>query len=88
MTLIQRSNDAKALWNAVVSDRPPPDDRQFIVWARRFTDSQIEHAFLKVGRKFAGHPTEPATIHRYVTGLLLNLERETTKGTMSDVATV
>jgi hypothetical protein len=76
MTLMQRSSDARLLWNAVVMDTPAPDDRQFIIWSRRFSDSQVEQAFLKAGRKFAGQHIEPATVHRYVTGLLLNLERE------------
>lgn len=75
MTLIQRSNDARTLWNAIVSDTPAPDDRQFIVWTRRFSDSQIEEAFFKVGRKFAGQKIESVIVHKYATGLLLNLQR-------------
>jgi ribonuclease I len=53
-----------------------PQPRQFVVWAKRFSDDQIEQAFIKASRKFASQDTEPNTIQRYVTGLLLNLERE------------
>lgn len=75
MTLVQRSNDARTLWNAVVSDIPAPSDRQFILWASRFSDGLIERALMKAGRKFAGQKMDPAVVHKYVTGLLLNLER-------------
>lgn len=76
MNLIQRSEDARALWCAIVDHTLAPEDRQFDLWARRFTDAQIERAFMKVDRKFANLQVEPETVWRYTTGLLLNLERE------------
>jgi hypothetical protein len=55
---------------------PAPVDRQFIVWANRFSDAQIEKAFWKTNHKFMNRAVEPELIFRYCTGLLLNLEKE------------
>ena len=80
MELIQRLDDAKRLWAAWVPACPAPDDRQFLLWARRFSDAQIEKALWRVGTKFKFGmftvATDHATVHKYTTGLLLNLERE------------
>jgi len=77
MQLIERSREASALWKALMPDLKEPEERQFVLWVRRFSDAQIERAFWRTGNKFRGGGTEPQTIHKYVTGLLLNLERET-----------
>jgi hypothetical protein len=78
--LIERSNNAEKLWAALLPHVSAPEQRQFVVWANRFSDPQIERALMRTHRKFA--PSAPrqdaSTIHKYVTGLLLNLEREQT----------
>jgi hypothetical protein len=76
MSTMDRIANAQGLWTLLLPDFPRPEPRQFHLWVGRFTDPQIERALLRASRKFAGHPreTEPG---RYVTGVLLNLERET-----------
>src|ERR1017187_9798871 len=78
--LIERSHNAEQLWAALLPHVPAPETRQFVIWASRFTDPQIERALMRTHRKFApsAPPQEATTIHRYVTGPLLNLEREQT----------
>jgi hypothetical protein len=80
MSLIDRSKSAGDLWAAVLSHVPAPDSKQLVLWANRFTDAHIEKAFMRTHRRFApGHmtsATDPTIIHKYVTGLLVNIERE------------
>ena len=80
MELIQRSREALALWKALMPDLKEPEERQFVLWVRRFNDAQIERAFWRTSNKFRDGGTEPETGHRYVTGLLLNIEREAHEG--------
>ncbi len=83
MTLIDRASKAQQLWVALLPHIPGPEQSQFVIWANRFTDPQIEQALIRTQRRFAperihANPQEafPAAVHRYVTGLLLNLEKE------------
>jgi hypothetical protein len=76
MTLAERTISARQLWTLVLPDVELPTDRQFALWANRFSDTQLERAFLRVGRKFPHGGIETDSLHRYVTGLLLNQERE------------
>lgn len=79
MSVIQRSKEAEQLWRVMLSHVPQPEIRQFVVWANRFSDEQMERAILRTHRKYSAdkaQPEDPAVIHRYVTGILLNLERE------------
>ena len=78
MQLIQRSREALALWKALMPDLKEPEERQFVLWVHRFSDAQIERAFWRTSKKFTAVGIEPEAVHRYVTGLLLNLEREQT----------
>jgi hypothetical protein len=59
---------------------PSQSQRQFMLWTNRFSDAQIERALTRAHKKFAQtqikYPLEPSDVHRYVTGVLLNLERE------------
>jgi hypothetical protein len=56
---------------------PAPPDRQFTVWAHRFSDPLIERALWRTSKKFGSSSTVvPVIVHKYVTGLLLNLEKE------------
>jgi hypothetical protein len=90
MSVIQRSKDAEQLWQAMLPHVPQPEIRQFVVWANRFSDEQMERAIMRTHRKFAvgAQPVAPAVIHKYVTGILLNLEREQqTKGESSMTTT-
>jgi hypothetical protein len=78
-SLIERSKASLQLWN-LVTPCAAPDLKQFAIWAYRFTDALMERAILKASRKFSG-TDDPETVHRYVTGLLLNLQQEqNTKG--------
>lgn len=77
-SIVNRATTAQTLWGMTFPQGTAPQPRQFILWAKRFSDEQIEQAFLKVSRKFASQDAEPDAIQRYVTGLLLNLEREGT----------
>ena len=78
MSVIQRSKDAEQLWLAMLPHVPQPELRQFVLWANRFSDAQIERAIMRTHRKFAAasQAVDPVVIHKYVTGILLNLERE------------
>ena len=81
MQLIERSREALALWKTLMPELQEPNERQFVLWVRRFSDAHIEHAFWRTSNKFHGRAAEPETVHRYVTGLLLNLERGTNGST-------
>jgi hypothetical protein len=75
--MMQRVANAQQLWNAVLPDCPAPQPRQFVLWASRFSDAQLERAILRSSKRFAGgNGIAPEPVHRYVTGTLLNLERE------------
>ena len=74
--IVDRATTAQTLWGMTFPQGSAPQPRQFVVWARRFPDDQIEQAFIKASRKFASQDALPDAIQRYVTGLLLNLERE------------
>jgi hypothetical protein len=83
MSLTTRSNHSQELWAALLPHITAPEPSQFVVWANRFTDPQIERAFMRTQRRFAPervsvNPGEanPIAVHRYVTGLLVNIERE------------
>jgi hypothetical protein len=75
-TTVERALTAQKLWGMVFPQCPAPEPRQFVVWSSRFPDPLMERALLKTSRKFSGQIPDPEPIHRYVTGLLLNLERE------------
>jgi hypothetical protein len=83
MSAIERSRDHEQLWRVMMPDVAAPETRQFVVWANRFTDAQLERAIMRTHRKFAPGTREidPTVIYRYVTGLLLNLEREGSSAT-------
>jgi hypothetical protein len=76
--LMQRVANAQQLWCAVLPNCPAPPTRQFVLWASRFSDEQLERAIMRSSRRFAGGGGVIAhdVIYRYVTGTLLNLERE------------
>lgn len=77
MTTLDRVHGAQELWSMVFPHCPAPDARQFVLWTQRFPEELLSKAFLKASRKFSpGNRETAATAHRYVTGLLLNLERE------------
>lgn len=79
MKILERSKQALELWQAVVPFCLPPDTRQFIRWANRFPDDFIEHAIMRAGRKFNPDKCETPDneiVHRYVSGIMLNMERE------------
>jgi hypothetical protein len=79
MLVMERITNAQGLWGILLPNYPQPEPRQFLLWTNRFTDTQIEKAFTRAHRKFAqsqAQQPEPCAIHRYVTGVLLNLERE------------
>jgi hypothetical protein len=75
MQLLERGMEAQKLWRIVVPQHPAPVERQFVLWCARFSDAQIERAFYRTGMK-RFNSTDPELVHRYTTGLLLNLERE------------
>ena len=80
MLTMERITNAQGLWGVLLPNCPQPEPRQFLLWTNRFTDTQIEKAITRASRKFAQFQTqqrpEPCDIHRYVTGVLLNIERE------------
>ena len=78
VTTLQRIENATGLWKLLLPLIPQPEPRQFMLWTNRFTDPQVEKALTRAHKKFAHiqRQTEPTDVHRYVTGVLLNLERE------------
>ena len=77
-SLQERAEAIEILWRDSVPCEPP-DSTQFALWARSFTDAQIQRAFRRTGNKILRrqfiHHRVP-TIHRFVTGLLVNLRNE------------
>jgi hypothetical protein len=80
MTIVERCTDAQELWKMFLPFVSAPEPQQLARWANRFPDELIERAFLKTARKFSAKrvrlPLDEADIHRYVTGLLVNLESD------------
>ncbi len=77
METLKRCRDAQELWRLALPDCAPPAAHQFMRWLGRFPDAFLEHAILRSGRKFANAPSvQSEAVHRYVTGCMLNLERE------------
>lgn len=72
--LIDRARDALALWQGTTNVTAPAL-AQFVRWAKGFTDEQLERVILKCGRKF-DTGTQPAVVHRYATGTLVQMRRE------------
>lgn len=81
--ILQRIEGAQGLWVVFLPTIPQPEARQFWLWANRFTDTQIERAFSRAGRKFS-RSADPEEIGRYVTGVLLNLQREQSASPQQD----
>lgn len=76
MLTMARITNAQGLWGVLLQRHPQPEPRQFMLWTNRFTDAQIEKALTRTHKKFAHLHREPNDIHRYITGVLLNLEME------------
>lgn len=77
MTITEKAINAKTLWEMLLPHVAAPEPKQFILWVARFETSLIEKVFMKLQRKFPEGTTETAErIHRYSTGLLVNLEVE------------
>jgi hypothetical protein len=74
--MMARVSNAQQLWQAVLPNCPAPQPRQFVLWASRFSDVQLERAIMRSSKRFPGSDTTPENIYRYTTGTLLNLERE------------
>lgn len=75
VALIERVETAGKLWNILLAFCPAPTEYQYGVWVRQFTDPQLEYAFTRASRKFApsrGNCPEALTVHKYVTGILVN----------------
>src|SRR5277367_1842431 len=79
MSILQRADDFKRLWNLLLPSVPMPDDQSIVRWIDTFTDPEIEYALTRTRRKFLFLPaTAPVMIHKYVTGVLVNQRRENT----------
>jgi hypothetical protein len=80
MLTMDRIRNAQGLWGVLLPEVTQPEPRQFLLWGNRFTDAQIERAITrahrKLGQPLSGGLSDAATVHRYITGVLLNLERE------------
>jgi hypothetical protein len=51
---------------------PAPDDHQLVIWTRQqFSEAELIHAFRRVGAKFRNGYSNPETLYRYATGVLV-----------------
>jgi hypothetical protein len=75
--IIDRALNAQKLWDMLLPHVAAPEAKQFVIWANRFGDEILEKVLIRVSRKFPLGTLETVDrIHRYTTGLLINLETE------------
>jgi hypothetical protein len=80
-TIIDQVDTQKRLWLILLPFVAAPDEHQLSVWSRQFTIPEFEYAFTRAAKKFGPHrgvcpPAE--TVHRYITGILLNERQKNT----------
>ena len=79
MTLLEKTRSIADLWRVLIPFCTPPEPRQFALWANRFNTVVIEKAFWRASKKFSPERVQlpdAVVVHRYVTGVCLNEERE------------
>jgi hypothetical protein len=81
MTILQRVDDFKRLWQLMLPSVSMPDDQNIVRWLDTFADPEIEYALNRTRRKFMFLPaTEPVAIYKYVTGVLVNQRKTNAAG--------
>lgn len=79
MKTLERIDQHKQLWQALLPFCPAPDDHQMAIWLRQFADDELEHGYNRARVKFGPHRgpcPEAEIVHRYITGVLVNSRRE------------
>ncbi|HKV92334.1 MAG TPA: hypothetical protein VJW20_07280 [Candidatus Angelobacter sp.] len=70
MTLLQRIDDLLATWRIVLPHLPPPAPEDAVRWLH-YSDTAVEQAILRTGKKFAAHKIDaqfdPSRAHQYAT---------------------
>jgi len=88
MSLLEHIDKIRRLWNMLVPQFACPDDAQVYRWAGRFDDTALEHGLQRVRAKVSkGEITSRDAASRYLTGVLLNEERNA-KARLQAVAAV
>lgn len=75
MTIIERANQLKQLWDVTLTPCPSPKPSQLMYWADRYSDDLLQKAFVTTAVRIELNQ-EPTVVHKYVSGLARNLQRE------------
>jgi hypothetical protein len=76
MSLLDRIDRFRRVWNMLVPQFACPNDAQIYRWAGRFDDDALEHGLQRVRAKVTkGGITSQDGAARYLTGVLLNEQR-------------
>jgi hypothetical protein len=62
------------LWNIAVAGVKPPSNDRLQFWCQKYSDAEIEHAFVRVSRKLHRGDVLKTTpdVERYVSGVLFH----------------
>jgi hypothetical protein len=85
-SLMTRVEEVRQLWTVATRGVPLPDDDKLMYWCGRFSETEIEHAMLRLsGRLHKGAVLrETGECARYFAGVL-NAESEKTKDKLARV---
>jgi hypothetical protein len=76
MKSLERIDEFKRLWTALIPTLACPSDAQILRWASRFSDFALEYAVNRLAAKVRRNQiVAEDEAGRYVTGVLLNEER-------------
>jgi hypothetical protein len=76
MKSLERIDELKRLWTALIPTLTCPSDAQILRWMARFDDSALEYAVNRLAVKVRrGQIVSDEEAGRYTTGVLLNEER-------------
>jgi hypothetical protein len=72
MTMLERIIGIRKAWGIVVEGVEAPSNDKLHFWCVRYTDKEIEHAFLRVSRKVERGDVlrTTAEVERYMSGVL------------------
>lgn len=75
MTIFERIDRFRRVWELAVPQFACPDEAQIFRWAGRFDDDALDYGLRRVGAKVVkGAISSPDAAARYLTGVLLNEE--------------
>jgi hypothetical protein len=84
--MLTRIEETRSLWTIATKGVPQPDDDKLMYWCGRFSESEIEHAMMRLSAKLhkAHVMRQTDQCVRYVSGVL-NHEADKTKAKLARV---